>query len=647
MRLEIVNFKSFTNKNIDFESRCTLISGESGSGKTSILAAINFALTGEGRKVIKFGSSKCSVRLVLPEMSMEIMRSKGPCRLLVKHETQTFEDASAQSMIDSVLANWELGYVSQRIYKSFVTMTPSDKLAMIEKMAFDKIDMNEIHSRCRELVAKRKENVESLKREISSLENVLKDIGCVEISHHLDVDEMKRNLYEIICERNKKTRSIDIMQTKLNEYKRIKTKSIEIDKVLETISRVDQYDIDQLSLHTTRYERYLNEKKRLRCDVEYSGMSQSDIDATIDDMLRLKDIENEMKKLSNVRKELWSAEEFKKTHIINLGQCPSCGIDIGMWNGNLSIRSSSDVHDTTKEESERCEEKRIRLQTLVERLSELESKRDEIVKSYIDDDDESFDVDYQLSYYRLIKNNDEIWRRCKELECEKPEGNLQKAIECMKERTLLEKEKRSNDFYLQTMCVSESDIEREKNEEYILLQRERQIEEDVKNFEISKQWSKVRELKKRLLDAESRFPISVQFQNLVKKAEKMVLDDLIKNINVRASLYLSRFFRDDIKVELVFDQKQKIEMNIVLDGNDTDVNSLSGGEFARVVLAFALAMIEMNNVNLLMLDESFASLDSDTAENVLDVIKENFKGKKIIVVAHQTTKGIFDEIIEI
>ena len=90
----------------------------------------------------------------------------------------------------------------------------------------------------------------------------------------------------------------------------------------------------------------------------------------------------------------------------------------------------------------------------------------------------------------------------------------------------------------------------------------------------------------------------------------------------------------------------KIELLLKLDDCETDINSLSGGEFARVVLAFAITMAEMNDIKTLMLDESFASLDADTTENVLETIKENFAGN-IIIIAHQTTTGVFDQVLRI
>ena len=74
---------------------------------------------------------------------------------------------------------------------------------------------------------------------------------------------------------------------------------------------------------------------------------------------------------------------------------------------------------------------------------------------------------------------------------------------------------------------------------------------------------------------------------------------------------------------------------------------LSGGELSRIILAYTLALAEMFNTPLIMLDECTSSLDADTSEIVFDAIKENFNNKLIIIIAHQVVKGHFDNTIEL
>ena len=130
--------------------------------------------------------------------------------------------------------------------------------------------------------------------------------------------------------------------------------------------------------------------------------------------------------------------------------------------------------------------------------------------------------------------------------------------------------------------------------------------------------------------------------------------NIVDNINLHSQNYLDHFFPDNpITVNLSCfketkkNSKPQINVEISYKGMDCDINSLSGGETSRVILAFTLALAEMFNTPLLMLDECTASLDSESTSIVFDTIKENFKNKSVLVVAHQCTEGIFDKIIKI
>jgi ABC-type transport system involved in cytochrome bd biosynthesis fused ATPase/permease subunit len=88
-----------------------------------------------------------------------------------------------------------------------------------------------------------------------------------------------------------------------------------------------------------------------------------------------------------------------------------------------------------------------------------------------------------------------------------------------------------------------------------------------------------------------------------------------------------------------------INIEIEYKGMEADMNMLSGGELSRVILAYTLALAEMFNTPLLLLDECTASLDEDTTNTVFEVIKDNFHGKMVIIIAHQVIEGGFDKSI--
>ena len=78
-----------------------------------------------------------------------------------------------------------------------------------------------------------------------------------------------------------------------------------------------------------------------------------------------------------------------------------------------------------------------------------------------------------------------------------------------------------------------------------------------------------------------------------------------------------------------------------------ELKMLSGGEIQRIVLAFNLALSDMFNLPILLLDESTSNLDQELTNTVINGIKSNYNNKLVILIAHQVISGIFDNVIEI
>ena len=78
-----------------------------------------------------------------------------------------------------------------------------------------------------------------------------------------------------------------------------------------------------------------------------------------------------------------------------------------------------------------------------------------------------------------------------------------------------------------------------------------------------------------------------------------------------------------------------------------DISMLSGGESARVSLAFTLALSEIFNSPIIMLDECTASLDEELTNTVFNSIKSTFNDKLVIIVAHQISEALFDKVIQL
>lgn len=147
MKITLKNFRCYEDRTFDFgEEGITLLSGDSGRGKSSVMMGIQFALFGTGQKVAKHGKLSCSVELEFD--GMKIYRTKRPNRVVVN---DVYEDAVAQDIINKKFGDTfnTTGYISQNALNSFILMSPFDKLAFFEKFAFKDADLGKLKGRCK------------------------------------------------------------------------------------------------------------------------------------------------------------------------------------------------------------------------------------------------------------------------------------------------------------------------------------------------------------------------------------------------------------------------------------------------------------------------------------------------------------------
>lgn len=145
-------------------------------------------------------------------------------------------------------------------------------------------------------------------------------------------------------------------------------------------------------------------------------------------------------------------------------------------------------------------------------------------------------------------------------------------------------------------------------------------------------------------------------KNKILEAESIAIKNIVETINEGARIYLECFFPDDpIAVNLLAFKtskkakeasKPQINIQIEYKSMEADLSMLSGGELSRVILAYTLALGDIFNTPLLLLDESTASLDQEMSNVVFDGLREHFlqRNKIVLIVAHQVVTGVFDRV---
>lgn len=128
-----------SNKTFEFnDNGLILLKGLNGSGKSTILKAIYFALYGICKKPYTHNTKLCSVELHFKNYT--IIRTRNPTRLLIKENG--FENEVAQEFINNEVIHMTpeqftiSSYVRPNSRLSLITMTPSEQLSIIESFAF-------------------------------------------------------------------------------------------------------------------------------------------------------------------------------------------------------------------------------------------------------------------------------------------------------------------------------------------------------------------------------------------------------------------------------------------------------------------------------------------------------------------------------
>jgi DNA repair exonuclease SbcCD ATPase subunit len=180
------------------------------------------------------------------------------------------------------------------------------------------------------------------------------------------------------------------------------------------------------------------------------------------------------------------------------------------------------------------------------------------------------------------------------------------------------------------------------------LEAEKEME-NYRKLERKTEESKVAEIR-----ARKRYGSACLFRDKILETESIAIANMIESINAHAQLYLDHFFPDNpISVKLQSFRESKtgdkpcINLEIDYRGIEHDLSMLSGGELSRVILAFTLALAEIHNSPLILLDESTASLDQDLTSSVITGLKENFSSRLVILIAHQVVQGVFDKVIKL
>jgi len=665
-KIYLENIRSYEEQEIEFPEGSTLLSGDIGSGKTSILLAIEFALFGlqpgqRGNSLLKNSAKDGSVKLEFEIDGKAIMIE----RILKRAKTITQDycaitiDDMKRELAVTELKNIVLELLNypkefskkQNILYKFTVYTPQEEMKQI------------------------------ILQDPETRINTLR--------HVFGIDKYKKII-----------ENISILASKLREEKRVKealTSNIEQDK-LDIVSKENDLEGKHYNLVSVEKELFLkqeqrkkiqDEKDEISVKIEERGKLHQEIEKTkIIIANKNESILNNKKAIEQLKKQVSELQqlEFNESQIIKLQE----EINIKkkqkqeISEQNLIVASKIHSLEIKNQENQATKEKISRIEICPTCLQDVEPNYKANVINKIDYDiSESIRKIQELSIEKQF-----ISRKIRDIDNEisKAEKTLQELnilkikFQGAEEKiTRINELEKSNIFFERDNLLLNSHLDTLKKDTFELskfdnifkekqvqledsLSKERQAE--IKVAELKKEIDffsrQIEELKEKIKDIEKIKEqlnyiseledwLSANFTYLISFIEKNVMIKLKAEFSQLFSKWFAMLVSDNFNVYLSDDFTPIIEHQ----DYEIDYAYLSGGERTAIALAYRLALNQVINSilskiktrDLVILDEPTDGFSEQQLDKMRDVLQELNVAQLIIVSHEQKIESFVENVI--
>jgi exonuclease SbcC len=665
-KIKLENIRSYVSQEVNFPEGSVLLSGDIGSGKSTVLLAMEFALfgleKGSGKGLLKNGQDSGSVELyfeledkeaiikrVLKRGSKSVSQDAGYIIVNGKKEEGTATELKAKIL---GLLNYPKEYLTKSkglIYK-YTVYTPQEEMKRI--LMESKDNRLEVLRRVFDIDKYKRiqENssmfLKYLRNENKVYEERLKD---------MDIKKGEKKEKEKEVEENKKI--IEGINEELkNINQEVETKRKEVDLFEDKVKELNELR-NKMNLLENSSEHKLREKERIETKVEELKKEVIDEgEGNFEDLKKEYDF-----KIDVVRKNIGEFEsnldetrnklsgfKAKETHaceikdnVKDLDKCPTCFQEVKQEYKDQIFKNQDELVIKIKEE--------------VETLLRIEEE-------------------YRVS---LLKNREKLEKLNKEvgeieLKKVKFEGNLRKKDELIKNETglrdlkgeviRLESEKKETVEKLEVIKDVEEDYTKVKLELEEKISKEREIEvrksgidEKIRFYlesleKLNLEINRLEELKLKLDKIKNIEDfLDKHFLNLMGIIEKNVMFKLHNEFN---ELFKKWFGILNESINVILDEE--FTPLITQDGYNIEYSDLSGGERTAVALAYRLSLNQViNNLigevktrDLLILDEPTEGFSNEQLDRVRVVLDE-LDIKQIIIVSHEAkVESFVDNVLK-
>ena len=667
-RIILKNIRSYKEQEIHFLEGSTLLSGDIGAGKTSVLLGIEFALFGlqpgqRGSSLLRNGETEGGVIIefevdgknIIIERTLKRKKtiSQDYCAITLNGEKKEISVTELKDKILDILSYPKEFSKKQNILYKFTVYTPQEEMKQI-----------------------------ILQDPITRI-NTLRHVFGI-------------NKYKTILE------NVSLLTSKLREEKRLKegaTLNLEQEE-LSLLSKETELETKHSNLNSIEKELFLkketrkriqDEKEKIAEKIEEKNKLQQDIEKTkiiisnkketldsnlkqieslkaqIEELQKLSFDESEIKKLEQEieikkkQKKQITDENFEITTSINsleiknkenektkqnlshLDICPTCLQDVSpVYKSNVINEIDSNISKNIRQINSLKEEK----QRLDNKISKLEEEISLLEKKISD-----------LVFLKIkLEGIKEKTKRLEEFE--KSNFALQKDI-----TLLLEHEKDVESLIVDLRKFEKNFLDKQKELEDALNQEkmaEIKVAELKKEIDVfSNQIEEIKDRIKSMKEIKKQLDYLTKLENWLNENFASLISFIEKNVMIKLKKEFSKLFSEwfDMLVSDSFNVYLTDDFTPVIEYQDYEIDYayLSGGERTAVALAYRLALNQVINSILskiktkdfIILDEPTDGFSDQQLDKMRDVLQQLNVRQMIIVSHEQKIEGFVENVIRL
>jgi len=665
-KIKLENIRSYESQEIEFPTGSTLLSGDIGSGKTSVLLAVEFALFGlqpsqRGTSLLKNGKNKGRVVLEVEIDNKHIIieRNLKRSRKTVNQESASIsidnekQEASVTEIKNKVLKllNYpsEFAKKTNLLYK-FTVYTPQEEMKQII-LESPEIRLNTLrhvfgidkYKRIEEnayiFTSKLREEIRNKEGQLSDTEELKKTLQDKKQKISLLIETQEKE-QEALKERKSKREKIE-KEVKELEEKIKERQKLEAEKEKSDLMLINKKDSStEIKNQTEKLSREIEEGRKIAFD-------EKKLSEIINKTITNKEQErNLQEKFISCSSQLDSLEKTKQEasqlqeKISKIRKCPTCLQEVNeQYKKIISEKIISEVTSINQQSQKITEQKKQVSDSLIKTREELDSLQKQKSEEEIKKIKSENLKEKQISLSELEKKSQQIVSDINMI-MQHIKSLSESISEFSKFSQLYENKKTELDEEKNKERQKEIKVAEIKKEQEMVLQQIGDIEKTIKEKE------KLRERINYLKELEDW--LSEKFLGLILFTEKNVMLKLREEFSKLFSEWFSILVPETLSARLNEEFSPVIEQQ----GYELAYAYLSGGERTAVALAYRLSLNQVINSllsriktrDLVILDEPTDGFSEQQLDKMRDVLSQ-LKVAQLILVSHEAKIESFVENI--